>query len=102
MPTHKEAELMLPLEDFLNSGHMRSRALVTMTSPEDLLTDHLPPFDCGDEDETKQAFAEACEVASDHALSKVRLDDGDLRFVHDKFLRAQRFKHLDTLLPVPV
>mgnify|MGYP001180894521 CR=1 FL=1 len=83
--------LTIPFEDFLASGEMRRQALVNLCSPEDLVLDHLPAFDPDDDDETGQAFAEACEQAVESRLWAVRLDGEDIRFVRRRFLRVPRF-----------
>ena len=91
--------LQLTFEDFLHSGCMRSRAVSAMCDPEDLIYDHLPAFDCGEPDEIREAFAEACEQGSDHAVSKVELDDRDLEYVRTRFLRERRFRYVPGAMP---
>ena len=79
-------QLELAFEDFLCSGVMRRQAQTAMCSPDDLIYDHLPAFDCGDTEEVREAFAEACEGASDYTVEKVRLDDRDVAYVRRHFL----------------
>lgn len=93
-------QLELSFEDFLYSGLMRRQAQVAMCTPDDLITDHLPGFDCGDSTEVREAFAEACEQASDYVVSKVTLDDEDEQFVRQCFLGPDRLRLVDPdLLP---
>ena len=87
-------QLELSFEDFLYSGVMRRQAQVAMCSPDDLIVDHLPAFDCGDADEVREAFAEACEQASDCAVSGVKLDDDDLLFTRRHFIESRPFRLL--------
>ncbi len=87
-------QLELPFEDFLASGVMRRQAQVAMCSPDDLVYDHLPAFDW-DDDEIREAFAEACEQASENAVSKVKLDDDDLLFVRRHFLGPDKMRLID-------
>lgn len=77
----------MPFEEFLGSSYMRNHARTGMCSPEHLLADHLPAFDPDDEDETHDAFSEACELATDGAAMGIRLDNTDLRFVRRHFCR---------------
>ena len=74
----------MPFEDFLFSGFLSGHARAAMCDPEDLVRDHLPAFDPDDEDETQEAFREACEQATDGEATRVRLDREDLRFVRSR------------------
>jgi len=93
-------QLELSFEDFLYSGVMRRQAQVAMCRPDDLIVDHLPAFDCGDVDEVREAFAEACEQASEYGVSKVQLDDRDVAYVRHRFLGPHRLRLVEPeLLP---
>ncbi len=85
-------QMELAFEDFIASGHMHSLARAGMCTPYDLILDHLPGFDCGDPDEIREAFAEACEEASEYGVRKVKLDDDDIEFVRREFLENRRFR----------
>ena len=87
-------QLELSFEDFLYSGVMHRQARAAMCSADDLILDHLPPFDCGDPEEVREAFAEACEQASDCAVSRVKLDDDDLLFTRQHFIESRPFRLL--------
>ncbi len=76
----------LPFAAFLGSGFLAVHAKVAMCSPRDLVLDHLPSFDPDDEEEVREAFAEACEQATDGTTARVRLDREDLRFVRNRLL----------------
>jgi hypothetical protein len=76
----------MPFEDFLFSGFLSGHARAAMCSPEDLVRDHLPTFDPGDDDEVGEAFREACEQATEGDASNIRLDRRDLRFVRNKLV----------------
>jgi hypothetical protein len=92
----------LSFEDFLCSGLMQRQAKAAMCSADDLVTDYLPDFDCSNPDEVREAFAEACEQASEYAVSQVRLDDDDEKFVQQHFLRARHFGLSEHWLPEAV
>ena len=85
-------QMKLGFEDFLYSGLMRRQSKVAMCEPEDLIMDHLPPFDWNDDEEVSEAFAEACEEASEYEVEKVRLDDLDLAFIRRHFARPERLR----------
>ena len=95
-------QLELSFEDFLYSGVMHRQARVAMCSASDLISDHLPAFDCGDNDELREAFAEACEQASDYRVSKVSLDDRDVEFVMQNFFGRENLRVVDEWLPEAV
>jgi hypothetical protein len=76
----------LPFATFLVSGFLATRAKAAMCSPRDLVLDHLPPFDPDDEEEVREAFAEACEQATDGETARVSLDREDLRYVRNRLL----------------
>ncbi len=82
---HRPARLQLSFEDFLYSGIMRRHSMVAMCEPEDLIMDHLPPFEWGDDSEISGAFAEACEQAVEYEVEKVTLDDTDVEFIREHF-----------------
>ena len=73
----------MPFEDFLFSGFLSGHARAAMCDPEDLVRDHLPAFDPDNEEETCEAFREACEQATDGEATNIRLDRADLRFVRN-------------------
>ena len=77
----------IPFEEFLGSSYVRSQAKTALCTPEDLLLDHLPPFDPDDQDEIREAFSEACEQATDGQAERIRLDHDDLRFVQTHLIR---------------
>ena len=85
-------EMQLSFEDFIESGHMKNLSKVNMCSPYDLIVDHLPAFDPGDGEEVREAFAEACEEASEYGLRKVKLDDRDVAYARHEFLENRRFR----------
>lgn len=85
-PNHRQFELQIPFEDFLVSGIMRRQALLNMCEPADVITDYLSPSaDLDDPMELRETFAEACELATDHALADVQLDDQDVLFIRAQF-----------------
>ena len=93
-------QMRLGFEDFLCSGLVRRQSMVAMCEPEDLIMDHLPPFDWGSDEEVSEAFAEACEEAVEYRIDKVRLDDQDLAFIRRHFARLGRLRLVRTeLLP---
>ena len=90
--TGNSMQMQLSFEDFMESGHMKNLSKVNMCSPYDLVLDHLPGFDPGDGEEVREAFAEACEEASEYGVQKVKLDDSDVEFARRQFLENRRFK----------
>jgi hypothetical protein len=92
-------QLEMSFENFLSSGRIARSAKVAMCSPEDLVMDYLPPFDPGEPDEIREAFAEASYQAVDGAIDKIRLDDEDVAFVRRHFLRGRQLRLLETPLP---
>lgn len=94
--TSQTASVRLPLEDFLESGLVRDRARTAMCTPEELVADHLPPFDQDDGDEMREAIAEACEWATEGDASAIRLDENDL-----KFARVRLFGGAPEPIPFP-
>ena len=85
-------QMKLGFEDFLYSGLMRRQSKVAMCEPEDLIMDHLPPFDWADDEEISEAFAEACEEAAEYQIDKVRMDGNDLVFIRRHFARPDRLR----------
>jgi hypothetical protein len=83
---HDHRQINMPFEDFLFSGFVSTHARAAMCDPEDLVRDHLPAFDPDDEEETREAFREACEQATDGEATNIRLDHRDLRFVRNAIL----------------
>jgi hypothetical protein len=79
----------MAFEDFLDSGLFSGHAKAAMCTPEELVLDHLPVFDPDDEDETQEAFCEACEQATDGEATRIRLDREDLRFVHRRLVARE-------------
>lgn len=90
--TGHSMQMELAFEDFMESGHMHGLAKAGMCTPYDLILDHLPGFDCDDPEEMREAFAEACEEASDYGVQKVQLDDHDIEFVRRRFLEDRMFR----------
>ena len=78
--TNQSGPVRLPPEDFLQSNLVRQRARTAMCTPEELVSDHLPPFDPEDSDEMREALAEACEWATEGDASAIQLDEEDVRF----------------------
>ena len=77
--------LHMPLADFLSTGMIQQQARLNLCTSTDLVADRLPPgTDHGDDDELEQAVAEACEAASDYAVSAVRLESSDLLFARQR------------------
>jgi hypothetical protein len=76
-------QINMPFRDFLFSGFLSGHARTAMCDPEDLVRDHLPAFDSDDEEETCEAFREACEQATDNEATNIHLDLADLRFVRN-------------------
>ena len=85
-------QVRLGFEDFLYSGLMRRQSLVAMCEPEDLIMDHLPPFDWGSDEEVSEAFSEACEEAVEYQVDKVQMDGNDLAFIRRHFARPDRLR----------
>ena len=85
-------QMKLGFEDFLYSGLVRRQSMVAMCEPEDLIMDHLPPFDWADDEEISEAFAEACEEAVEYQVDKVRMDGNDLAFIRRHFARPDRLR----------
>jgi len=83
---HGVRSVDLPFAAFLGSGFLAIHARAAMCSPKELLSDHLPAFDPEDDEEVREAFAEACEQATDGQTARVKLDETDLRFVRRRFL----------------
>jgi hypothetical protein len=83
---HDHRQVNMPFEDFLFSGFVSTHARAAMCDPEDLVRDHLPAFDPDDEEETCEAFREACEQATDGEATNIRLDRRDLHFVRNAIL----------------
>lgn len=81
-------QIDMPFEDFLLSGFIVPHAKAAMCAPEDLVRDHLPVFDPEDEDETGEAFREACEQATDGEATNIRLDRRDLHFVRNAIISS--------------
>jgi hypothetical protein len=79
----------MAFEEFLDSGLFSGHAKAAMCTPEELVLDHLPVFDPDDEDETQEAFREACEQATDGEATRVRLDRDDLRFVRSRLVARE-------------
>ena len=86
---HDCRRINMPFEDFLFSGFLSGHARAAMCDPEDLVRDHLPVFDPEDEEETCEAFREACEQATDCEATNIRLDCHDLRFVRNAILSPE-------------
>ena len=86
---HSCRQIDMPFRDFLFSGFLSGHARAAMCSPEDLVRDHLPAFDPDDEEETCEAFREACEQATDCEATNIRLDRHDLRFVLNAILSPE-------------
>lgn len=85
--TGRELTVRQPFEDFLTSGHMLDLSARGACTPEALLLDHLPEIvDVADDEELAQAFAEACEHASDEVVHHVRLDRRDVRYIRRRHL----------------
>lgn len=85
-PNRRQFELRIPFEDFLTSGVMRQQALLNMCQPADVIADYLSPSaDLDDPMELRETFAEACEMATDHALADVEFDDRDILFIRRQF-----------------
>ena len=82
-------QINMPFEDFLFSGFLSGHARAAMCDPEDLVRDHLPAFDPDDEDETCEAFREACEQATDCEATNIRLDRRDLSFVRNALVEPE-------------
>ena len=85
-------QMKLGFEDFLYSGLVRRQSMVAMCEPEDLIMDHLPSFDWGDDEEISEAFAEACEEAVEYQIDKVHMDNNDLEFIRRHFARPDRLR----------
>jgi len=86
-PNSRKFELRIPFEDFLASGVMRQQALLNMCEPEDVLRDYVSPdADLDDPMELRETFAEACEMATEHAISQVRFDADDILFIRRHIL----------------
>lgn len=83
---HGVRSVDLPFAVFLGSGFLAAHAKAAMCTPKELVADHLPAFDPDDEDEVREAFAEACEQATDGETARIQLDEADLRFVRRRFL----------------
>ncbi len=78
--------LTIPLEDFLSSGPMFRQSQAAMCEPEELLLDFVSQdLDWDSDEEMGSAFAEACILASDHAVSKVDLCRSDVAFIKRHF-----------------
>ena len=86
---HSCRQIDMPFRDFLFSGFLSGHARAAMCDPEDLVRDHLPAFDADDEEETSEAFREACEQATDGETTNVRFDRRDLRFVRNAILSPE-------------
>jgi hypothetical protein len=86
---HDHRQINMPFADFLFSGFVSPHARAAMCDPEDLLRDHLPAFDPDDEEETCEAFREACEQATEGEATNIRLDDADLHFVRHAVLSPE-------------
>ena len=84
-------QINMPFEDFLFSGFLSGHARAAMCDPKDLVRDHLPAFDPDDEDETCEAFREACEQATDSEATNIHLDRADLRFVRNTLVEPDPF-----------
>ena len=84
---HAPRPIEMPFREFIDSSGFRSRIHPAWSgTPEEVLTDHLPPFDSGDDEELCAAVCEACEIATDSETSRLRLDAEDLRFVRRRLL----------------
>ncbi len=85
-PNRRQFALQTTFEDFLASGVMRRQALLNMCQPQDVIADYLSPSaDLDDPMELRETFAEACELATEGAVSSVELDAADISFIHQLF-----------------
>ena len=88
-----ELTMVLPFEDFLSTGMMQRHSRAGMCAPETLILDYVHDgLDPDDGDELAQAFAEACELASDGDVWMVQLDDEDVEFVRNRLCRDHGFR----------
>ena len=95
-----ELEMHLPFEEFLASGVMRQQALAHMCEPETVILDNFREnVDTDDDGELAQAFAEACELASDGEVWMVELDRDDLEFVRRRLCGCNGLRLLPVLSP---
>jgi hypothetical protein len=83
---HGLRQIDMPFRDFLFSGFLSPHARAAMCDPEDLVRDHLPAFDPDDEEETSEAFREACEQATGGETTGVRLDHADIAFARRRLV----------------
>ena len=80
-PRGRSVELDMPLSDFLATRLMQRRARAALCTPGELVVGHLPPdYPTFDPEELGLALAEACETATEFAVSRVRLNHADVRF----------------------
>ncbi|MBT7912988.1 hypothetical protein HN588_03675 [Candidatus Bathyarchaeota archaeon] len=91
-PNRCSLELHMGLDDFIASGQMAMLSKVNLCSPEELLIDHLPEgLDWDDDQEVETAFAQACEMATQVAVSRVRLDEQDICFIREELIPNLQF-----------
>jgi hypothetical protein len=94
--------LRMPLAAFLRSRLMRSRARLNFCTPEDLVTDRIPPAtDPDDPEETAQRIAEACEAAGDFRFSHIALEPPDLRYLRRHLRDGAEGLRLSPRVPPP-
>ncbi|MCK5805303.1 MAG: hypothetical protein KAI66_20910, partial [Lentisphaeria bacterium] len=90
-PNDSAFQFDMSLESFLASGGMSVSAKARFCSPEDLVLDHIPvDLDWEDDDELGAAFAQACQVASDDAVTHVSIANQDLRYIRGHLLPTLR------------
>ena len=74
-------ELDMPLGDFLATRLMQRRARAALCTPGELVVGYLPvDYATLDSEELSLALAEACETATEFAVSHVKLNHADVRF----------------------
>jgi hypothetical protein len=74
-------ELDMPLSDFLATRLMERRARAALCTPGELVAGYLPvDYATLDSEELSLALAEACETATEFAVSRVKLNRADVRF----------------------
>ena len=74
-------ELDMPLSDFLATRLMEKRARAALCTPGELVVGYLPiDYATLDSEELSLALAEACETATEFAVSQVKPNQADVRF----------------------
>ena len=80
-------ELSMPLSEFLATRLMQRQARAALCTPGELVVGYLPvDYATLDSEELSLALAEACETATEFAVSHVKLNQADVRFAQRRLV----------------